>query len=103
MTIAISVTSAASQPASLFWTPSSRSIISSARASASWLTSAAGWCSRVTSSLIANEQAPSGGAFSLVALRLVDFHALLFEVAQRAGVPGNAAGRGGLLVLELEV
>ena len=38
-------TSTASQPERRFCTPSSRSIISSARASASWLTSAAGWWS----------------------------------------------------------
>ena len=42
MTTASVATSAAIQPACLFWTPSSRSIISSARASASRLTSAAG-------------------------------------------------------------
>ncbi|MND01089.1 hypothetical protein D3C83_199310 [compost metagenome] len=52
MQTATVATKAATQPVSLLWTPSSRSIISSARASASSLTSLAGWCSRATSSLI---------------------------------------------------
>ena len=52
ITTATVVTKAASQPACLFWTPSSRSIISSARSSASALISGAGLCSSVASSLI---------------------------------------------------
>src|SRR3970282_631680 len=99
------VTKAASQPESLLWTPSSRSIISSARSSASALISAAGLCSSVTSSLIHSPQMKSpasrldgarcdGGLFA-------DLDALLGEVLDGARRPGDRGGLG-LLVLELE-
>src|SRR4029077_8796032 len=79
-------------PTSLFCTPSSRSIISSARASASALTSFAGWCSLATSSLIAppRKKKPRGdGAFYVSENALLHLDALLREVLHRAGVPGN--------------
>src|SRR5687768_5396615 len=99
-------TSAASQPVSLFCTPSSRSIISAARFSASSLTSAAGWCSRATSSVMApptNEKAPPASWTGLArSAFLVELHAFLGEVLHRARMPGQRRGVL-LLVLELEV
>src|SRR5688572_31201244 len=98
---------AASQPTRRFCTPSSRSIISSARASASALTSLAGWCSRATSSLIASPSESrkprqrTGRGFHAAAL-LSDLDALLREVLDGARVPGHRGGIG-LLVFQLEV
>src|SRR5688500_6610050 len=102
MTTATVATSAASQPTSLLWTPSSRSIISSARASASRLTSAAGWCRRTVSSVTAKSPAGrSGRGFgSRQEKGSVDLDALLGEELDCAGVPGN---RGSLLLLVLEL
>src|SRR5438105_9324443 len=94
-------------PVNLFWTPSSCSIISSARFSASSLISAAGWWMRATSSLMgssANEKAPPGhpdGA-SWAARALLEVDALFAEVFHRARVPGHRRGVF-LLVLELDV
>src|SRR5438874_7208102 len=84
---------AAIAPVNLFWAPSSSSIISSARFSASSEISAAGWWIRSTSSLMA----PLWGSSWLLQI-----DAFLGEVLHRAGVPGH--GRGAfLLVLELDV
>src|SRR3954462_936544 len=95
----------ASGPASLFCTPSSRSIISSARASASALTSLAGGCSLATSSLIVpprKQKAPRSRGFCCFLVPLLDLDAFLREVLHRARMPWN--GRGVLLlVLELDV
>jgi hypothetical protein len=63
---ATKATKAASQPFSLFWTPSSCSIISSARASASSLTSFAGACTLAVSSLITPPQKAESPASMLV-------------------------------------
>src|SRR5512145_2173990 len=83
--------------------PSSRSIISSARASASRLTSAEGWCRRTASWLI-KKKPRRGGAFSRSRLvTLVEFHAFFFEVTHRAGMPRDPARRRGFLALQLEV
>src|SRR3954471_16143145 len=98
---------AAMAPVNLFWTPSSCSIISSARCSASSLISVAGGWMRATSSLIRsspNEKAPprgpDGASWRSDALLQVD--ALFGEVFHRPGMPRH--GRGGLLlVLELDV
>src|SRR6185295_11865827 len=105
MTTVTAMTKPASAPVSLFWTPSSRSIICSARCSASALISAAGWCSSVTSSLIASPEMKSparGPGGAAVPPGSVDLDALLAEVLHRARVPGQRRGFG-LLVLELEV
>src|SRR5512134_3390913 len=107
MPTATVVTKAAIQPVSLLWTPSSRSIISSARASASALTSLAGWCSRAISSLIAppyKSKAPPAGWTGLwcFGASVADLYALLCEVLDGARVPGHRGGLG-LLVLELDV
>src|SRR3954462_13737354 len=96
----------ASLPESLFCTPSSRSIISSARARASALTSFAGWCSLATSSLIApprKEKAPlSRGFVPSVCFLLFDLDALLGEVLDRARVPRDRRSVG-LLVRHRDV
>src|SRR5690349_8820049 len=92
-----------SHPTSRFWTPSSRSIISSARASASALTSAAGRCSRAISSdkgISFNEKPRRGGAWQR--RELLELDALLGEVADRGGMPRDR-GRLLLLVLQLDV
>src|SRR4051812_30730860 len=78
----------ASAPRNLFWTPSSSSISSSARLSASSLIPAAGAGVRASSSLM---RAPS-----------VELDALLRVVLHRARMPGQRRSVG-LLVLELEV
>src|SRR5437764_8951694 len=84
---------AAIAPVNLFWAPSSSSISSSARFSASSEISAAGWWTRSTSSLMV----PLRGS-----IRLLEVDAFLGEVLHRARVPGH--GRGSLLlVLELDV
>src|SRR3954465_15101633 len=102
---AIVVTRTASGPVSRFCTPSSRSIISSARASASALTSFAGWCSLATSSVIAplRKKKPrlARGLFVLSFL-LFELDALLGEVLDRARMPWNRRGIG-LLVLHRDV
>src|SRR5688572_10779075 len=93
----------ASQPTSRLWTPSSRSIISSARASASRLTSAEGWCRRTVSSLITKKPRrahPAG--LGLARQRSVDLDAFFGEELDRPGVPRNRRSLG-LLVLELDV
>src|SRR5918992_3964418 len=94
MTTATVATSAANPPTSLLCTPSSRSIISSARARASLLTSAEGGC---------KEKAPTGGAFSRSLTCSIELYGLFLEVPHRARMPRDAAGGRGLLVLELEV
>src|SRR5712691_11525515 len=76
------------RPVNLFCTPSSCSISSSARLSASSLISAAGWWMRASSSLMRGAS--------------VYFDALLAVVFQRPWVEGDRR-RGGPLVLELDV
>src|SRR5687767_4697469 len=103
MTTATVATSAASQPESLLWAPSSRSIISSARASASLLTSAAGWCRRRVSSLITKKPRRSlRTGLRSAWCSSVDLHALLGKELDRPGMPGDR-GRLALLILELDV
>src|SRR5216684_1627598 len=76
------------RPVNLFCTPSSCSISSSARLSASSLISAAGWWIRASSSLMRGAS--------------VYFDALLAVVLQRPWVERNRRRRG-LLILELDV
>src|SRR5687767_13222404 len=99
------MTRPASQPLSLLWTPSSRSIISSARASASALTSAAGWCSRTISSLTDSPSMKSPASALVGASQraaLLDLDALLGEILDRGRMPRDRGGLG-FLVLELDV
>src|SRR4051812_1073325 len=99
---------AAIAPVNLFWAPSSSSIISSARFSASSEISAAGWWIRSTSSAMARKRGQSNFSLQkrrrepLFRLWLFEVDALLGEVLHRAGMPGD--GRGALLlVLEPDV
>src|SRR5688572_25042379 len=105
MTIVTASTRPASHPRCRFCTPSSRSIISSARLSASALTSAAGWCRRATSSLTGflSTKSPArvlDGASTRPALPELD--ALFREILDRARVPRDRRVLR-LLVLELDV
>src|SRR3954471_16392986 len=103
---AIVVTRTASGPVSRFCTPSSRSIISSARASASALTSFAGWCSLATSSVIAplRKKKPrlARGFIRSFSFLLFELDALLGEVLYRTRMPWNRRGIC-LLVLHRDV
>src|SRR5262245_48969656 len=89
MTTSTVPTRPAIHPACRFWTPSSRSIIASARSRAAPVSSADDGGSRAMSSL--------NGGFPLLEL-----DALLGEVLDRRGVPRDRGGLG-LLVLELDV
>src|SRR5689334_2799503 len=107
MITATAATKAAIQPRWRFWTPSSCSIISSARFSAASLISAAGWWMRATSSLMCplSTKKPRQDQWSgLVRCsgRLFQLGALLVEVLDRARMPRQRRSVR-LLVLDLEV
>src|SRR5690348_10754931 len=91
---------AAMRPVNRFWTPSSCSIISSARFSASSLIAGSGSPMRAVSWLI--KEKPRGDGARLAGASLLDLDALLGEVLGRAGMPGHRRG-GRLLVLEPDV
>src|SRR2546421_6286516 len=88
---------AAIAPENLFWTPSSRSIISSARFSASSLIEASGWWMRAMSSLMLSESTRHGQELDLeVQGRVRRDHAtpratLAIGGSRRAREPGLAA------------
>src|SRR6266481_4648347 len=94
---------AAIAPENLFWTPSSCSIISSARFSASSLIEASGWWMRATSSLICLIRVQDRNPLrSWTRIRSIEVDAFFGEVLHRARMPWH--GRGVLLlVLELDV
>src|SRR5256885_10983852 len=103
---------AAMAPVNLFWTPSSCSILSWGRFSASSLISVAGGWMRATSSLISDSGSglelkhrasiPDRTPISKNAQPLLQRDALFREVLHRAGMPGDGR-RVLLLVLELDV
>src|SRR5688572_28779571 len=102
MATARAMISRASQPRCRLCTPSSRSIISSARLRAAALTTAAGWCSLAISSLtrfLSNEKAPPAVWTGLSKRRrLLELDALLGEVTDGGRMPRD---RGGLHLLVL--
>src|SRR5690348_9466431 len=98
----MATTTCAMAPVNRFWTPSSCSIIASARFSASSLIAASGGMMGVASWLIVpKRKSPAGRGFS-GRRSLLDLDALLRVVLERAGVVRNRRRRG-LLVLEAEV